>query len=122
MFCQIGGQCYVVGDDQIARGAVSAVVAFAFQPDFRAVLRSGFYFQFQAAAACGLYDDVASEYCREHVDGDVGVHLAGGSRLRAAGCTRFGTAPEQVLEEAREASAAETAEVEAFERRVAARR
>ena len=94
MFCQIGGQCYVVGDDQIARGAVSAVVAFAFQPYFSAVLCSGFYFQFQAAAACGLYDDVASEYCREHVDGDVGVHLAGGSRLRAAGCARFGTASE----------------------------
>ena len=63
-----------------------------------------------------MYDDVASEYCREHIDGDVGVHLARGSPLRAAGCARFGTTSEQILEETREASTAKTAEVEAFER------
>ena len=119
LFGEIAGELDLIGNDEVAEGAIASVVALATQAHFRAGLRFGLNFHLDLLAVGERQDDLATQQGRIEVDGDGGTHLTrtGASRRATAKAleateapTLLAFAPEETLEEIAEAPCAATTE------------
>ena len=76
LFGEIAGELDLIGNDEVAEGAVAPVIPLATQTYFRAGLRFGLNFHLDLLAVGERQDDLATQQGRIEVDGDIGIHLA----------------------------------------------
>lgn len=119
LFGEIAGELDLIGNDEVAEGAIASVVALATQAHLRARLRLGLNFHLDLLAVGERQDDLATQQGRIEVDGDGGTHLTrtGASRRATAKAleateapTLLAFAPEETLEKIAEAPCAATTE------------
>ena len=76
LFGEIGGKFHLIGDDEVAEGTVTTIVALATQTDFRTRLRFRLNLHLDLLTIRERQDNLTTQQGRIKVDGDVGIHLA----------------------------------------------
>ena len=120
---EIGRELDMIGDDEVAIGAVAPVVALAAQTNLGVVLRFGLDFQLDFTVITKLKNHLTTQQCGIEIDVDLEVHLAVvHTTASLPGCASATHVAKQILKEAGEHAVSATCirEIEALKGRTGA--